>query len=98
MTPLLSGLLFALIVLGVAGVIYYLVHHTLNFPNLGRVSALVTVGLGALLDQLNALPWGTILSDAEAKLVGFAIALFMALMHVVDTVKAAPPPPPPPQA
>ena len=88
MNPILSGLLFFVIVFGVAGVVYLIVHHTLNFPNLGRVTAFIGLGVPTLLDQLNVLPWGTILSDAEAKLVGFAIALFMAMMHVIDTVKA----------
>lgn len=78
---------FVAVAMAAFAVIYYLVHHKMDFTNLGRISAALTLAAGTLLDQLNALPWGTILSDAEAKLVGFAIALSMAVLHVVDTVK-----------
>ena len=73
----------------VAAVIYWIVHYKIQFVNIGRLTAFITIGIPTLLDQLNVLPWGTILSDAEAKLIAFGIALFMAIMHVSDTVKAA---------
>ena len=82
----LIGLIFAILV--VFFIFYYVIHHGFKLTNLGRIGSAAIISLGALLDQINALPWGTILSDAEAKMVGFSVALGLALLHVMDTVKA----------
>lgn len=86
---------FAVVALAVFSIGYYLIHHKAGFINLGRIGSAVILAGGTLLDQLNVLPWGTILSDAQAKLVGFAIALGMAILHVIDTAKAQTPAPAP---
>lgn len=93
MNTVVGLILFAAIVLAAFFVIRKFVK--IQFPNLGRiVSALLLVG-GTLLDQLNALPWGQVLSETQAKLVGFALVLGMAILHVADMVKAQINPPPP---
>ena len=56
--------------------------------------AIVLMG-GTVLDQLNMLPWGQVLSEAEAKLVGFLIAAGMMILHVYDMTKNPAPPTPP---
>ena len=61
----------------------------LKLPNFGRIGSAILLLGGTLLDQFNALPWGTILSDSEAKAVGFAIAVGMMFLHVADMVKNA---------
>ena len=98
MNTVLGILLFAAVVL----VAFFLIRRSIKwqFPNLGRIaSALILIG-GTVLDQLNALPWGQILTDAEAKAVGFTIAVGMMMLHAYDLLKAQinPPPPPPPAA
>ena len=84
MHPFIALGLFTCLVL----VVFFAIRYgmKLQFPNLGRISATLILAVGTLLDQLNALPWGQILSEAEAKSVGFAIAIGMAILHVYDTV------------
>ena len=93
--------LFVIAVLAVFLAVRWVIKSPMNFGNLGRIASALLLAGGALLDQLNVLPWGTILSDSQAKLVGFAIALGMALLHVWDMAKGqlgAPTPPAPPVA
>lgn len=87
MNVILGLVLFAGIVL----VAFFVVRHVikLQFPNLGRIASSSLLTLGVVLDQLNVLPWGQILSESEAKLAGFVIALGMAILHTVDIVKKA---------
>ena len=93
MNTVLGFIVFAVVVVATFLVLRYVIK--LQFPNLGRIaSGLVLIG-GTVLDQLNALPWGTILSDAEAKLVGFLIAAGMMILHVYDMTKTPAPPTPP---
>ena len=81
---------FVLGVLAAFAVCYWVIHHKLDFTNLGRIGSGLLLAGATLLDQLNVLPWGTILADGQAKLVGFGIALAMAILHVWDTATADP--------
>ena len=89
-------ILFAVVVLAVFLALRWLIKHPLQFPNLGRITAALLLTGGTLLDQLNVLPWGTILADGQAKMVGFAIAVGMMILHVKDMVGAQLNPPAPP--
>ena len=96
MNPLIGLVVFAILVL----VLFFVIRHfvKLQFPNLGRLSSAAIIVAGTVLDQLNALPWGQILTEAQAKLVGFTLLLGMGLIHAYNLVKQqiAPPPPPAP--
>ena len=94
----LYATLFTAVVLAIFLVVRWVIKHPMNFGNLGRVASGLLLAGGALLDQLNVLPWGTILSDGQAKLVGFTIALGMAILHVWDMAKGNLAPPTPPAA
>ena len=87
MNVFLGLLLFVIVVLAAFFVVRYVVK--LQFPYLGRMSAAFMLTVGTLLDQLNVLPWGQILSETEAKITGFAIVLGMAILHTIETVKKA---------
>lgn len=87
MNIILGLLLFAIIVLIAFFVLRYVIKW--QFPNLGRIASSSLLTVGVLLDQLNVLPWGQILSETEAKLTGFVIVLGMAILHTIDTVKKA---------
>lgn len=88
--------LFFAIVLGVFFAVRWLFKHPMRFGNLGRIASTIVLAGGTLLDQLNLLPWGTILSDVEAKMVGFALAVGMMILHVIDMAKDQLNPPTPP--
>ena len=87
---------FVIAVIAVFIAVRWVIKHPLNFPNLGRIASGLVVGGATLLDQLNLLPWGKILSDAQAQVVGFAIAAGMMILHVIDMAKAQINPPAPP--
>ena len=87
MNVILGLMLFAVIVLTAFFVVRYVIK--LQFPNLGRIASSSLITVGVLLDQLNVLPWGQILSESEAKLTGFAIVAGMAILHTIDIVKKA---------
>lgn len=90
---MLDEIIFLALAVAVFFVIYALVHHWL--PNMGRIVATISIGAAAVLDQFSVLPWGNILDDAKTKLLGFAIAACLALLHAADAVKAGQPPSPP---
>ena len=95
----LYATLFVAVVLAVFLAVRWVIKHPMNFDNFGRIGSFILMSGGTILDQLNLLPWGTILSDVEAKLVGFAIAMGFAILHLWDMAKAsltAPPTPPTP--
>ena len=87
MNVILGLLLFAVLVLAAFFVVRYVIK--LQFPNLGRIASSSLLTIGVVLDQLNLLPWGQILSETEAKLTGFAIVAGMAILHAIDIVKKA---------
>lgn len=88
MNGIAALIIFAVVAMAVFGIFYVIIHKGMGFVGFGRVGAFLALSLGTLLDQFNALPWGTILNEGQAKLVGFSIALSMAVLHVVDQVKA----------
>lgn len=98
MTNILGLLAFVALVLVAFFVVRWFIKHPMNFPNLGRIASAIVVGGGTLIDQLNLLPWGKILSDAQAQAVGFALAVGMMILHVIDMAKAQINPPNPPAA
>jgi hypothetical protein len=85
MNPILGLLLFAAIVMAAFFVLRYVVK--LQFPNLGRIASAAMISIYALLDQFQALPWGSVLDDARAKIVGFAILAGMGVLHAIDRAK-----------
>ena len=93
MVHILGLAAFIAIALIVFLAVRWVIKHPMNFPRLGRITAFGLMSLATILDQLNALPWGQILSEPQAKMVGFAIAGGMAILHVFDMAKAnfAPP-------
>ena len=94
----LYATLFVVAVLAVFLAVRWVIKHPMNFYKFGRIGSFILLVGGTLLDQLNILPWGQILSDSQAKFVGFAIALGMAMLHVWDMAKGNLAPPTPPAA
>lgn len=78
----LIGLMAVMFV--VFAVIYVAVHYKMNLVNAGRTIATLVIGGATGIDQLGALPWGTILSDAEAKMVMFGLALANVILHQIS--------------
>ena len=66
----------------------WFIKHPLGLENWGRTATLIIMSAGTILDQFNVLPWGQILSEPQAKMVGFAIASGMAILRVADIAKA----------
>lgn len=85
MNIILGLSLFAISILIAFFVLRYMIKW--QYPNLGRIVSSGLLTTGVLLDQLNVLPWGQILSEAEAKITGFVIVLGMALLHTIEIVK-----------
>lgn len=77
---------------------YYIIHSSLRLTNLGRIVSGLTVAIGALLDQAQALPWGSILDAARAEAVAFGIAAGMGIVHAFKVITDALNPPAPPPA
>lgn len=93
MNPYLIGFLIIIATIVAFEAIYWAVHHKAGFINLGRIAAGALLLIADSLDQLNALPWGTILTDVQARLVAFGIALALMLKQAYDKMKAANQPP-----
>ena len=88
MVHILGLAAFIVIALIVFLAVRWFVKHPMRLENLGRITAFIIMSAATILDQLNALPWGQILSEPQAKMVGFAIAGGMAILHVFDMAKA----------
>lgn len=91
------NILFFLGVMVAFFAVYIIIHHGAGWTSLGRISSAIVVGGGAVLDQLQALPWGSILDQAKVELVGFALAASMIVLHVIqlfmDAIKSPQAPP-----
>lgn len=80
---------------------YYIIHSKMRFTNLGRIVSAIVLGGTTLLDQAQALPWGSILSAARAEAVAFGLSAGLVILHFYKVITDAlglnsPEPPPPP--
>ena len=94
MSYTINLVLFFVVVIGIFLVVRWVIKHPMNFGNLGRIGSALLLVAGTFIDQLNLLPWGKILSDAQAEMVGFALAVGMMMLHLFDMVKGQLLPPP----